>query len=350
MKIYPHSMAFTILTLLSHIWTPSSTLAADNAGFVASTPVTSVNTDIPAKNSSPVEEAPSEKQIESLRTEMKQLTQQVEQLQNNYQYNPAPPIPLDSDREKQSYASGVAMAAAAQRAMSEQQKLGVTLTPALVVQGIRDALNQRPLRMQAEEIRQALEQLDADVQTAQEAALTTQKKLGSEWYDTFKKQPGVITDNGVAYLIQTPGTGALVSATDTVDVRLSGRLVSGEVFSDGSYIRRVKVSALLPAVSAGLEKVHQTGKIRIVVPPEKGYGDEGLYPDIPGGATLIYDAEVTAINNTEPLSAPAKPLPEGEKQEEGLQPDTTEHNTQPEEPPRGDGFPEARQNPPGAQP
>lgn len=343
MKVTLGTLAISLQVVCSH-----ASLAADNAGILHSPFTAPVTTGYRTAEPPPAQLL-SEADIKSLRAEMAQLSQQVEQLRNEYQSAPAQPLPLSSDREKQSYASGVAMAAAVSRAMEEQQKLGVTLTPTLVVQGIRDALNQRPLRMQADEIRQALVMLDADMKKAQEAALTAQKKLGSEWSDTFKKQPGVITDNEVAYLIQTPGTGALVSAADTVDVRLSGRLVSGEVFSDGSYIRRVKVGALLPAVGAGLEKVRQAGKIRIVVPPEKGYGDEGLYPDIPGGATLIYDAEVTAINNTEPLSFPAEPSPKGEEKKEVLPPEAPENQAQPQESPRVEGLREAPKNSPGTQ-
>lgn len=345
MKRSPKKITYTALAIFLCVVASRVTLAAGNVESLPSSPPASVKTGEPAVNP-PFPEASSDTNITSLRAEMQELSQQLEQLRNEYQSASSQPVTLNSDREKQAYASGVAMAAAVKRTLDEQQKLGVILTPALVLQGMSDALNLRPLRMRAEDIRQALTKLDSDMRKAEDAASATQKKLGSEWFDTFKKQPGVITDNDVAYLVQTPGTGALVSAADTVDVRLSGRLASGEVFSDGSYIRRVKVSALLPAVAAGLQRVRQTGKIRIVVPPEKGYGDEGLYPDIPGGATLIYDAEVTAINNTEPLSAPPK-QPQGREQKEGQQPDTT---VQAEAPPRAEGLPEAPQNNPKTQP
>jgi FKBP-type peptidyl-prolyl cis-trans isomerase len=51
----------------------------------------------------------------------------------------------------------------------------------------------------------------------------------------------------------------------------------------------------------GLQKVGKGGKIKLYVPPQLGYGDDGR-PGIPPGAVLIFDIELLDIN---PVAAPA---------------------------------------------
>merc|ERR1712028_233412 len=41
-------------------------------------------------------------------------------------------------------------------------------------------------------------------------------------------------------------------------------------------------------------------KANLIIPPEMGYGEQGAGADIPGGATLHFDVEVMAINDSPP--------------------------------------------------
>jgi FKBP-type peptidyl-prolyl cis-trans isomerase len=47
----------------------------------------------------------------------------------------------------------------------------------------------------------------------------------------------------------------------------------------------------------GLQKINKGGKIRLYVPPQLAYGDEGR-PGIPPGSTLIFDVELLDITPT----------------------------------------------------
>lgn len=86
--------------------------------------------------------------------------------------------------------------------------------------------------------------------------------------------------------------GKRITASDVVSVTVTGMLPDGTVFDASGLSKTAKVGALMPAVAIGLQKITCGDHIKVVVPPEKGYGDAGLAPYIPGGATLIFDIQV----------------------------------------------------------
>ena len=75
-------------------------------------------------------------------------------------------------------------------------------------------------------------------------------------------------------------------------------LINGFVF-DSSVDRNKKVSFPLNRVikgwSEGLQLIKEGGKIKLMIPSELGYGDNGAPPKIPGGATIIFDIELFSI-------------------------------------------------------
>jgi FKBP-type peptidyl-prolyl cis-trans isomerase len=54
----------------------------------------------------------------------------------------------------------------------------------------------------------------------------------------------------------------------------------------------------------GIQKVNKGGKIKLYVPPQLAYGDDGR-PGIPPGSTLIFDVELLDIKPAG--AAPAAP-------------------------------------------
>jgi FK506-binding protein 14 len=42
-------------------------------------------------------------------------------------------------------------------------------------------------------------------------------------------------------------------------------------------------------------------KANLVIPPDFGYGDDGVDANVPGGATLHFDIEVVSINESPPM-------------------------------------------------
>lgn len=129
-----------------------------------------------------------------------------------------------------------------------------------------------------------------------------QAKAGGKKFieDYLKKNKNAKkTDSGLVYEILKEGSGDKPKETDTVEVHYHGTLTSGEVF-DSSVDRGKKISFPLNRVikgwTEGLQLVAPGGKIKLVIPPELGYGDAGAPPKIPGGSTLVFEVELFQVN------------------------------------------------------
>jgi FKBP-type peptidyl-prolyl cis-trans isomerase FkpA len=81
-------------------------------------------------------------------------------------------------------------------------------------------------------------------------------------------------------------------------VNYRGTLVNGTEF-DSSYKRNEPAEFPLNGVIAcwteGVQKMKVGGKSKLVCPSEIAYKDDGR-PSIPGGATLIFEIELLAVN------------------------------------------------------
>ncbi|RLA63061.1 MAG: FKBP-type peptidyl-prolyl cis-trans isomerase [Epsilonproteobacteria bacterium] len=127
---------------------------------------------------------------------------------------------------------------------------------------------------------------------------TKVKTEGSTYLDNFVKDGAKKTKSGLAYKIENAGNNKKAKATDVVDVHYHGTLIDGTVF-DSSKDRKKSVSFPLNRVikgwTEGLQLIGEGGKVRLVIPSDLAYGDNGAPPKIPGGATLIFDVELISI-------------------------------------------------------
>jgi len=96
------------------------------------------------------------------------------------------------------------------------------------------------------------------------------------------------------------GTGPSPKSGDTVIVHYTGWLTDGKKF-DSSVDRNEPFEFVLGQgqVIAGWDEgvaSMQTGdKVRLTIPPEKGYGAVGYPGAIPPNATLIFEVELLSI-------------------------------------------------------
>lgn len=213
-----------------------------------------------------------------------------------------PPEPADgfaSEADRRAYASGVSLGRELQQSLAQQRSVGLSLSPALVLSGLEDSYGARPLRMTDDALRKVLQGLSDDFNGRIRERRDEEVSAGRDFRTKFRKQKGVVSDAGSLYLVSKKGFGRLRTA-DMATLQITGHLPDGTVFDDSGdtgQTRKVKVGAMLPAIAIGLQKVGVGGQLTVVVPPEKGYGDMGLPPAVPGGATLIFDITVKGVND-----------------------------------------------------
>jgi FKBP-type peptidyl-prolyl cis-trans isomerase len=108
------------------------------------------------------------------------------------------------------------------------------------------------------------------------------------------------TPSGLRYQDITKGQGAEATADHTVSVHYTGWLPNGEKF-DSSRDRNLPFSFSLGAgqVIAGWDEgvagMKVGGRRKLVIPADLGYGTAGAPPDIPPGATLVFDVELLDV-------------------------------------------------------
>ncbi len=125
-----------------------------------------------------------------------------------------------------------------------------------------------------------------------------QKQKGGEFAETAAKEPGAVkTASGLVFRSLSPGTGKSPVATDTVKVHYRGTFTDGTEF-DSSIKRGEPVdfvlNGVIPCWTEGVQKMKVGEKARLVCPSSTAYGDQGT-PNIPGGATLVFEVELLAI-------------------------------------------------------
>jgi FKBP-type peptidyl-prolyl cis-trans isomerase FkpA len=106
------------------------------------------------------------------------------------------------------------------------------------------------------------------------------------------------TASGLVYRDLTAGSGASPKATDTVKVHYRGTLINGKEF-DSSYGHdpaEFPLNRVIPCWTEGVQKMKVGGKARLVCPSSIAYGEGGAPPDIPGGATLVFEIELLGIS------------------------------------------------------
>lgn len=222
----------------------------------------------------------------------------------------AQPTPKTDD-EKALYSLGVILARNIQPFELTDKEL--ELVKAGLADGAQDKSKFTPEQMEA-----FIPKLQA-LQTQRMAAATKREKdAGTAYLAKAATEKGATkTASGLVYKETKAGSGAAPTAADTVKVNYEGRFVDGKVF-DSSVKRNEPVTfplgGVIPCWTEGVQLMKVGGKAQITCPPELAYGDDGRPPQMRGGATLVFDVELLAINppaespaGAEPAASPAAP-------------------------------------------
>ena len=205
---------------------------------------------------------------------------------------------LDNDQMKTFYTVGHTMGTKMKDlSMSDQEVVAY-------IMGFKDAVKGQKEQVETAKYRVQIQKL---FQERMNKAADVEKTKGKGFIEKFSKEEGVTTtESGLAYKMLKEGTGAQPKATDKVKVHYHGTLTTGEVF-DSSVDRGTPVTFPLNRVikgwTEGVQQVKEGGKIKLVIPSDLAYGDQGAPPKIPGGATLVFEVELLEIVKDDGKSA-----------------------------------------------
>jgi FKBP-type peptidyl-prolyl cis-trans isomerase len=180
-----------------------------------------------------------------------------------------------------------------------------------IAKGVLAALNGKDSPYQLQKVGPAMDEFIQKRQTALLQSMKS-KNLGeaSDFFTRLKANKNIVElPDGLRYEIVKAGDGTAPKPTDTVKVNYTGTLFNGTVF-DSSAQRGPAEFALdkvIPGWTEGLQKTSKGGKIKLYVPPQLAYGDDGR-PGIPPGSVLIFEVELLDIKppGAAPTPAPAK--------------------------------------------
>ena len=149
----------------------------------------------------------------------------------------------------------------------------------------------------------------------QGAKAAGEKEKGQAYLEQAAKEEGAVkTESGLIFKSTQEGTGAAPQASDVVRVHYKGTLIDGKEF-DSSFKRNEPATFPLNGVircwTEGLQRMKVGGKARLVCPSEIAYGDRGAPPDIPGGATLIFEVELLDVQANPSPTAPMMQMNQG---------------------------------------
>jgi hypothetical protein len=112
----------------------------------------------------------------------------------------------------------------------------------------------------------------------------------------------VTTASGLKYIVVEKGNGAKAEAGKQVSVNYAGYLPDGKEF-DNSYKRGKPIKFILgkgqviKGWDEGISLMNVGDKLRLIIPPDLGYGASGAGGVIPANATLIFDTQLMGVGD-----------------------------------------------------
>ncbi len=207
---------------------------------------------------------------------------------------------LTTKEQKFSYALGMSIGT---QVGGNLKKQSVAVDPALVSQGMKDALSGAKPLLTQEEAQAVLTEVQNEVRKEQQEkmkeAADKNKTEGEAFLVANKSKEGVVTlPDGLQYKILTAGTGPKPAATDSVVCNYRGTLINGTEF-DSSYKRgqpaTFGVSQVIKGWTEALQLMPTGSKWQLFIPSSLAYGERGAGADIGPDATLIFEVELVSI-------------------------------------------------------
>ncbi|MFJ3358437.1 FKBP-type peptidyl-prolyl cis-trans isomerase N-terminal domain-containing protein [Serratia liquefaciens] len=238
-------------------------------------------------------------QRDTARQQQQAGAQRVKEVETELAALQAKPV-LTTEADKQAYAVGVSMAQDALTLLNTRAKQGVSMDKTKLLTGIRDAFSGK-LALDESARNKALYNSAVIVNQLLTREKQNAQTQGERYRTRFAQRKGVLRGpDGVYRLVNYAGTGNL-APTDTVSVVVKESLPDGTVTSDmeaSGKVLSLPLNRYPPLFQAALSTLGAHGAVTLVVPPEKAYGDRGVPPEIPPGATMTYDIRIVDVEPT----------------------------------------------------
>lgn len=208
--------------------------------------------------------------------------------------------PLTTRTQKFSYALGMDIGSKVGPSLKKQS---VDFDPALVSQGLKDAMSGGKTRLTEQEAQAVLTEVQTAVnkerQEKMQKAAAANKAEGEAFLAANKTKPGVVTlPSGLQYKILKEGTGPKPTASDTVSSNYRGTLINGTEFDSSEKhggAAKFAVGQVIKGWTEALQLMPVGSKWQLYVPSNLAYGERGAGGDIGPDATLIFDVELVSI-------------------------------------------------------
>jgi len=206
------------------------------------------------------------------------------------------PMELKTQKDKASYSIGVSIG----KNLKDQK---VEINTDILVKGLLDAYTGAKTQLTEKEMGDVLTQFQQEIMAkAQEEAAKKggeNKSKGEKFLEDNKNKPGVkTTPSGLQYTVISEGTGPKPTASSTVKVHYTGKLIDGTTF-DSSVDRGEPIEFPLNGVikgwTEGVQLMSKGSKYKFFIPSDLAYGDRGAGNAIGPNETLIFEVELLDI-------------------------------------------------------
>jgi FKBP-type peptidyl-prolyl cis-trans isomerase FklB len=200
-----------------------------------------------------------------------------------------------TSKEQISYATGV-------MAIRNYTKNDVAFDIEVMIQGMRDALAGKELKMTDREINLVMNRLKDELRrtmaTSQRDLADKNRKRGAEFLASYKAKPDVkAMSNGVLYTVLKAGDGPKPVESDTVVTRYRGANIDGVEFDatmEGKT-SSLRMNQVIMGWREALKQMPVGSKWEIVVPAPLAYGERGVGDLIGPNEALVFDVELLEI-------------------------------------------------------
>lgn len=181
------------------------------------------------------------------------------------------------------------------------QRQGVELNPELLVQGIRDALEQQQPLISEREMRQTLVDLKkkivAEEEKLRKARGNKTREEGRKFLAENARKEGIISlPSGLQYKVIKEGAGRQPTLQDTVSVNYRGTKLDGIEFDSSSREGKpatFPLNSVIPGWQEALPMMREGAKWQLFLPAKLAFGDKGPLED----QTVIFEIELLKVEN-----------------------------------------------------